>query len=174
MNLSGMSGETFAALLTSCLPSVRRLVQSHLRAWDQAEDVLQQALLQAFKHRDQLQSHSKFKSWLWSIARNEIFMFHRSVRVHALLPESPALECRDEAPSPLEQMEQLERVNRIQTAMAKLSECDRTAIRLRDLEGCTLAETAEKLRKSQPAAKSAHFRARRRLKLVLSGTGPNP
>lgn len=171
MNLSGMSGETFAALLAPCLPAVRKLVRSRLRARDQAEDVLQQTLLQAFKHRDQLQAHSKFKSWLWSIAMNEIYMFHRRVRVHVPLPEPPALEWRDRAPSPLEQVEQLERVSRIQTAMATLCECDRTAIRLRDLEGFDLAETAEKLCKSKPAAKSVHFRARRRLKLALRGTG---
>ncbi|HKE27636.1 MAG TPA: sigma-70 family RNA polymerase sigma factor [Bryobacteraceae bacterium] len=168
MNFSGMSGETFAALLTPCLPSVRRLVQSRLRGWDYAEDVVQQTLLQAFKHRDQLQSHSKFKSWLWSIAMNEICMFHRRSRVHAPLPESPAMEWRDWSPSPLEQFEQLERVNRVQNALSTLCERDRTAIRLRDLEGFSLAETAETLRSSEPATKSVHFRARRRLKLALS------
>ena len=113
MTLSGMSGETFSALLTPCLPAVRRLVQSRLRAWDEAEDVLQQTLLQAFKHRDQLRTHSKFKSWLLSIAINEIWMFHRRARVHASLPESPGMECRDRAPSPLEQLEQLERLGRL-------------------------------------------------------------
>ena len=171
MNCTGMSGETFVALLTPCLPSVRKLVRSRLRAWDQAEDVLQQTLLQAFKHRDQLREHSKFKSWLWSIAVNEICIFHRCVRVEEPLPESPAMECRDRGPSPLEHLEQLERVSRIQTALAALSERDRTAIRLRDLGGFTLAETAKALRSSEPAAKSVHFRARWRLKLALSRTG---
>jgi RNA polymerase sigma-70 factor, ECF subfamily len=169
MNLSGMSAETFAALLTPCLPSVRRLVQSRLRVWDEAEDVLQQTLLQAFRHRDQLQAHSKFKSWLWSIAMNEICMFHRRVRRHAPLPESPGMECRDRAPSPFERFEQLERRRRIQNAIATLSEGDRTAIRLRDLEGLSMPDTAKAMRRSEPAAKSVHFRARKRLKLALSG-----
>lgn len=168
MNLSVMSGETFAALLTPCLPSVRKLVLSRLRAWDEAEDVLQQTLLQAFRHRDQLQTPSKFKSWLWSIAINEIHMFHRRVRLHIPLPESPTMEYRDRAPSPLEQLEQLERMSRIQNAITTLSECDRTAIRLRDLEGLSMADTAKAMRRSEPAAKSVHFRARRRLKLALS------
>ena len=167
MKLSAMSGETFEALLTPRLPSVRKLVQSRLRTWDHAEDVLQQTLLQAFEHRDQLQSHSKFKSWLSSIAINEVYMFHRGARVHYPLPDSPGMECRDRDPSPLEQLEQLEWVSRLNIAMATLSECDRTAIRLRDLEGFTMAQTAEKLRKSEPAAKSVHFRARRRLKLAF-------
>lgn len=168
MNFSNMSGETFAALLTPCLPSVRKLVQSRLRGLDHAEDVLQQTLLQAFKHRDQLESHTKFKSWLWSIAMNEICMFYRRVRVHMPFEESLTMDWRDHAPSPLEQFEQLERVRRVQTAMDKLSERDREAIRLRDLEGFSLSETAEALRASEPAVKSVHFRARRRLKLALS------
>jgi len=171
MNLSGMSGETFAALLAPCLPAVRKLVRSRLRARDQAEDVLQQTLLQAFKHRDQLQAHAKFKSWLCSIAINEIWMFHRRDRVHIPLPESPVMERQDAGPSPLEQLEQLERVNRIRAAMATLSACDRMAIRLRDLEGFTLPETAKALDKSEPAAKSVHFRARRRLKVAVLTSG---
>ena len=174
MKRSGMSCETFSALLTPCLPAVRKLVQSRLRAWDESEDVLQQTLLQAFRHRDQLQAHSKFKSWLWSIAMNEICTFYRRVRIHAPLAESPGMECRDRAPSPLERFEQLERARRIQNAMAKLSECDRVAIRLRDLEGLTMAETAKAMRKSEPAATSIHFRARRRLKRGLTTRASSP
>ena len=170
MNRSGMSSETFAALLTQCLPSVRKLVQSRLRGWDQTEDVLQQALLRAFEHRDQLQSHSKFKSWLTSIAINEVYMLYRRNRVYVSLHDSPNMDYRDRAPSPLEQLEQLERVRRIQTAMAQISERDRTAIRLRDLEGFTIVETAKALASSKPAAKSVHFRARQRLKLALCET----
>jgi RNA polymerase sigma factor (sigma-70 family) len=130
------------------------MVQSRLRAWDEAEDVLQQTLLQAFRHRGQLQAHCKF---------------HRRVRIHSPLPESPTMECHDRAPSPLERFEQLERASRIQKAMATLSECDRVAIHLRDLESLTMAETAKAMRKSEPAARSTHFRARQRLKLALSG-----
>ena len=174
MKPSGMPRETFSALLTPCLPAVRKLVQSRVRAWDEAEDVLQETLLQAFRHRDQLQAHSKFKSWLWSIAMNEICTFYRRIRIHVPLAESPAMECRDRAPSPLERFEQLERARRIQNAMAKLSECDRVAIRLRDLEGLTMAETAKAIRKSEPAASSMHFRARQRLKCALKTRASSP
>jgi len=45
------------------------------------------------------------------------------------------------------------------------------AIRLRDLEGLTLPETATALDKSESAAKSVHFRARRRLKVALLASG---
>jgi len=171
MNCADMSRETFSELLAACLPSVRKMVQSRLRAWDQAEDVLQQTLLQAFKHRDQLQAHSKFKSWLWSIATNEIYMFHRRLRLHVPLQDSVAMNYRDEAQSPLDRVERIERVSRVRTAMGMLSERDRTTLRLRDFEGLSLAETAEAMRSSQSAAKSAQFRARQRLKMALCTSG---
>ena len=95
---------------------------------------------------------------------------NRVAQFHVPVPESPAIECRDRTPSPLEQLKQRERVDRMQNAMATLSECNRTAIRLRDLERFTMAQTA-KLRKSEPAAKSVRFRVGRRLNLALSGTG---
>jgi RNA polymerase sigma-70 factor (ECF subfamily) len=161
-----MSGEAFSELLAGCLPSVRKFVLKRLRGGEHADDVLQQTLLQAFKHRDQLRAPSKFKSWLCSIAVNEICMFHRRDRPHLPLGESVARH-RDKAPSPLEQLEQSERVSRVWTAMDRLCERDRTAIRLRDIEGFSLSETAEALRSSEPAAKSTHFRARRRLEVAL-------
>jgi len=167
MNLPGMSGERFAELLTLCLPSVRKLVFARLRGGDDAEDIVQQTLLQAFRHRDRLRAHSKFKSWLWSIALNEIRMLHRRDRLLVPLHESAAIDCRDRAPSPLARLEELERSNWLGSAMARLSERDRAAIRLRDLNGLTLRETAKALRSSEPATKSAHFRARRRLETAL-------
>ena len=167
MNCAGMSRETFSELLAPCLPSVRKLVFTRLRGGAEAEDILQQSLLLAFRHRDQLRTHSKFKSWLWSIALNEIRMLRRRDRPVVPLHESCALDYRDLALSPLARVEQLERSSWLGSAMARLSERDRTAIRLCDLNGLTLREAAKVLRTSEPAAKSVHFRARRRLETAL-------
>lgn len=167
MSRENMSRETFADLLVPCLPFVRKLLYSRLRARDQAEDVLQQTLLQAFKHKDNLREQAKIKSWLWSIALNEIRMLRRRDRPYLPLDDWPALECRDRALSPLARLEQLERSNWLHAAMSTLSDRDRTAIRLRDLDGLSLVETAAAIHRSEPAAKSVHFRARRRLELAL-------
>jgi DNA-directed RNA polymerase specialized sigma24 family protein len=75
-----MTGDTFEALLEPNLPSVRRFVQTRLRTTDHADDVIQQILLRAFAHRDQLRADSKFKSRLCSIAMNEVRMFFRTDR----------------------------------------------------------------------------------------------
>ncbi len=129
-----MSGETFEALLATNLPAVRKLVHTRLRMPDHADDIIQQTLLRAFARRDQLRVRAKFKSWLWSIALNEIRMFFRRDRGTVSLEEFPQIDSRDRGLSPLARFEEIERRDWLQAAMAKLSERDRAAIRLRDLD----------------------------------------
>jgi RNA polymerase sigma factor (sigma-70 family) len=161
-----MTRETFAALLAPNLQAIRRFVHSRVRMSDQADDVLQQSLLHAFAHRDQLRSTDKFKSWLWSIAWNEVRMLHRE-RSCLSIDEFPNFELPDETPSPLAQCEEMERTKRLRAGLARLTERDRTAIRLADLNEMTAAEAARALTVSKAAFKSTHFRARKRLELAL-------
>jgi RNA polymerase sigma-70 factor (ECF subfamily) len=162
-----MTGDTFEALLAPNLPSVRRFVQTRLRTSDHADDVLQQTLLQAFAHRHQLRASSKFKSWLCSIAMNEVRMFFRTGRPTISLHEYPQIDSRDCGPSPLARVEEMERLEWLQAGMGRLSDRDRETIRRRDIEGMSLTETAESFELSESATKSSHFRARRRLACAL-------
>ena len=164
-----MTGDTFEALLAPNLPLVRRFVQTRVRTSDLADDVLQQTLLRAFAHRHQLRARSKFKSWLCSIAMNEVRMFFRAGRPTVSLDEVPQIDDRDAGPSPLARAEQLERAKWLQSGMERLTARDRETIRLRDLEGMSLTETAEAFELSESPAKSSHFRARRRLACALRG-----
>jgi DNA-directed RNA polymerase specialized sigma24 family protein len=85
-----MSIETFGDLLAPNLEAMRRFVRRRMRTQDHVEDVVQQTLLLAFVHRHQLRAPSKFKSWLCSIAVNEIRMFLRVTRKSLSLDELPA------------------------------------------------------------------------------------
>jgi RNA polymerase sigma-70 factor (ECF subfamily) len=162
-----MTGDTFEALLEPNLPSVRRFVETRLRTPDHTDDVIQQTLLHAFVHRDQLRADSKFKSWLCSIAMNEVRTFFRTGRPTISLDEFPQIDSRDAGPSPLARVEQMERMDRLQAGMDRLSDRDRETIRLRDFDGLSLTEAAEAFELSESAAKSSHFRARRRLACAL-------
>ena len=165
-----MTGETFEALLAPNLPSVRRFVQMRMRTPDHADDVLQQTLLRAFAHRHQLRAGAKFRSWLCSIAMNEVRMFFRTARPTVSLHEFPQIDCRDSGASPLAKVEEMERLEWLKAGMDRLSDRDRETIRLRDLEGMSLTETAEAFELSESAAKSTHFRARQRLAGTLRST----
>src|SRR5207253_10728520 len=122
-----------------------------------------QAVLRAFACRDQLRVPSKFKSWLWTITLNEMRMFFRGNRSTISLDEFPNIDPSDRAPSPLARYEQIERLEWLREGLAKLSERDRAVIILCDLDGLSIAETAEVLALSKTAVKSTHLRARQRL-----------
>jgi DNA-directed RNA polymerase specialized sigma24 family protein len=109
-----MTGDTFETLLAPNLSSVRRFVQARVRLSDHAGGIIQQTLLHAFIHRDQLRANSKFKSWLCSIARNEVRMFFRSDWPTLSLDELPDIDSRDSEPSPLDRVEQKERLEWLQ------------------------------------------------------------
>lgn len=165
-----MSQETFEALLAPNLQSVRKLVQSRLRTADHADDIVQQTLLRAFAFRHQLRSPSKFRSWIWSIALNEVRMFLRTARPYDSLDDSPNRYITDQTPSPLAMCEQVETSQRLRAGMATLSQRDRTAIELADLNGLSYAEAANAMAISLSAFKLTHFRARQRLEDTLRRT----
>ena len=169
-----MTGDTFEALLAPNLPSVRRFVQMRMRTPDHADDVIQQTLLRAFVHRNQLRTSSKVRSWLCSIAMNEVRMFFRTGHPTVSLHEFPQIDSRDSRPSPLARVEEMERLEWLKAGMERLSDRDRETIRLRDLEGMSLTETAEAFELSESAAKSTHFRARQRLAGALRSMERRP
>jgi RNA polymerase sigma factor (sigma-70 family) len=105
---------------------------------------------------------------------NEVRMFFRTGRPTMSLQEFPQIDSRDSGPSPLARVEEMERVEWLQAGMDRLSDRDRETIRLRDIEGMSLMETAEAFELSESAAKSTHFRARRRLAGALRGMERRP
>ena len=162
-----MSGETFISLLAPNLRQLRKVLEGQLRVPGQADDIIQEALLHAFARRDQLRLHSNFKSWFWTIAFNEMRMFFRGERGTISLDEFPDIDPGDRTLSALARVEQIERLEWLYAGLATLSERDRTAIRLRDLDGLSISETAEALAISKGAVRSTHFRARKRLAHAL-------
>ncbi|HUB81616.1 MAG TPA: sigma-70 family RNA polymerase sigma factor [Bryobacteraceae bacterium] len=164
-----MSGETFADLLAPNLTAIRKLVHAKTRMPDHAEDVVQQALLHAFVHRDQLRVHSKFKSWVSTIAMNEIRGLARRTRLSVPFDAAPVLASTDKSSCPYKSYEQQERLTTLRDGLAQLSERDRRTIDLMDLSEMRLSEAARMLSVSQAALKSAHFRARQRLGHAVRG-----
>jgi len=162
-----MSGETFEALLAPNLPVVQRLVHTRLGRSGHAEDVVQEILARAFACRDQLRKDGKFRNWLWSIAVNEIRAFYRRDRGILSLDQFPNFDLPDRALSPLARLERMETRQRVRACIAELSERDQAAIQVRDIEEGSLPDVARVLHSSESAAKTAHFRARKRLANVI-------
>lgn len=102
---------------------IRRLVVSH----EDAEDILQETFIKAFRKLWQLRDSSALKPWLYRIATNEVNRFFASRKMTEGL-EAALLE-RLEA-SEYVNMEDVEG-RRLQQALLKLSPLQRTVFSLR-------------------------------------------
>lgn len=142
---------------------------------EDAQDVVQESFLKAFRHLDTFEEKASFSTWLTRIAINEGLMSLRRARgrrevsvddtnsaTEGLVP----LEPPDRGKNAGEIYEQLEAERILCEAMNHLSAESRTAVRLK-LEERTVREIAEILGLGIWALKSKLFRARRKLHVLL-------
>lgn len=167
----------FLALLSAHGPSVRRLARVITGRDADADDVLQDTFLSAWRGREALRSDGSPRAWLLAIARNAA---RRRVRREALVrAEEPSLldlglaagwGAEDDADP-----ESLAAAHADREALARALESlphdDREVIVLRDLDGLSGEEVAATLGLSLAAQKSRLHRARLRLMAALREGG---
>ena len=143
---------------------------------EDAQDVVQQSFHKAFMHLDSFQEKSSFSTWLTRIVINEGLMCLRKNRcrreislddVKSEPEELFPVEIADRAKDPAEIHEQRENECILCEAMNQLSAEFRTVVRLH-LEERTVRETAEILGLGIGTLKARLFRARRKLRVLLT------
>jgi RNA polymerase sigma-70 factor, ECF subfamily len=124
---------------------------------DEAEDVTQVAFLNAFRAMRRGDRPEKPRAWLLTIARNVV---RRRATMRAGRPQEVALD-----PELLVDLDDLEGslAEDICAALRRLTDAQREAIVLRELQGRSYAEIAEELGLSVAAVEALIFRARRAL-----------
>src|SRR5262245_50669803 len=102
-----LAGQTalFEVLMRRHNERIYRAARAILRDETEAEDVMQQAYVNAYSHLRQFDGRSKFSTWLTRIAVNEaLARARRRGRYTAMDPENPAtidfFPARDETPDP--------------------------------------------------------------------------
>lgn len=149
---------------------IYRAVRSVLRNADEAEDVMQQAYVNAYSHLSQFAREAKFSTWLLRIAMNEAFA---RVRRRGLVViesdcgepcEETMRESQTSTPSP--EAETLNRELRrvLEEQILALPETYRAVFIFREVEGLSTAETAECLSVSEDVVKTRLHRARAMLR----------
>ena len=155
--------DLIAPHLTPLLRALRATISSH----PDIEDIIQQTVLKAFTHLEQFRFQASFRTWLIRIGLNEAHQWRRkcaSSRTVALDPTIlTQLPDADENHSPFVECQRSEVIVRLRTALAWLPEQYRIIILLRDLEELSITEVARRLRLTLPAAKTRHWRARRKM-----------
>jgi RNA polymerase sigma-70 factor (ECF subfamily) len=139
-----------------------------------AEDVVQDTFLRAYRQLGKFDSRSKFTTWLHSIAANCALDLLRSRRRRreAVEPagEDPvapleAIAAPDPSPERLAASRQLQQ--RLADAMADLSPTERVAFVMRHFEGIGIEEIARTLGRANGATRHSVFRAVQKLRRAL-------
>lgn len=131
---------------------------------EDAEDVLIEALLKAYRHLDQLRDSAAFRAWLTQIAKRVCWQLKER---EALLPLLQLSELDEEghqiagsAPSPELNLARRQMKQLLDNAVASLPPEYQSVYRLRDIDDLPGDEVARKLGISRAAMKSRLHRAR--------------
>jgi RNA polymerase sigma-70 factor, ECF subfamily len=142
---------------------------------EDADEVVQDVFVRAFRHLSQFRGESRFTTWLTRIAVNEAIRKRTARKDHVPLPqegsaEAPFTPRRCESwqsdPEQLYGKQEIRRV--VEGAVQSLPEIYREVFVLRDIEGFRAEEAAGVLGLSLPALKSRLLRARLMVREALS------
>lgn len=133
----------FEQLIIVHAPGLQRMLRRMLGSPADAEDVLQETLLKAWRAIDRFRGEARFSTWLYRIALNEARR-RQSYDAHrrALPIDDVMLELPDLAAGPAALAESAELERFIEQCVAELPANYREAVVLRDVEGLSNEEAA--------------------------------
>ncbi len=163
--------EGFTELANSHRDQVYREMLRMCGNREDAEDVLTDALLAAYRRIETLKEREAFGAWLTAIARRMCFHLRSREKIRGALSLTELGEqgmelAEDEAKGPHEQMVASELRSAVKRTIEALPEEFREVYVMRDMEEMSGEETAERLGISVAAMKSRLHRAR---KIVREG-----
>jgi RNA polymerase sigma-70 factor, ECF subfamily len=167
------AGETrrFEELMRRYNQRVYRVARAIVKDEAEAEDVMQQAYLNAFTHLRQFADRARFSTWLTRIVIHEALGRRRKARPASQTlneAEGDAMsQVESTAPSPERQAYASELKRLVEQSVDALPDTYRAVFMLRDIEGLSTAETAEGLDLGEEAVKTRLHRARAILRKEL-------
>jgi len=174
----------FESEVAPLLPQLHRVCLTLCRDRQEAEDLLQDALVNAYLHRDSFKGRGSFFGWLCGIVRNQ-FVEHRRAasRRHSLLERvlqgassvlGTLFTGGVEQPSPELQACHSQQAALMLRCLHALPEKFRLVVLLCDVEELGYEEVASILGLPVGTVKSRHFRGRARLAEALKVLEADP
>jgi RNA polymerase sigma-70 factor, ECF subfamily len=167
--------DAFRSLVERHSRAIYRLAYRMTGSSEDAEDVVQETFLKAYKQLSRFESRANFATWLHRIAVNCSIDLIRA-RPHRETPHDAgdleqfgtASESADyTGTSPERLVLSVEVQERITATMANLSAMERAAFALRHFEGRSIEEISGSLGLKTNAAKHSIFRAVRKMRAAL-------
>jgi RNA polymerase sigma-70 factor (ECF subfamily) len=167
------NGACFEPLMRRYNQRLFRVARAIVRDDAEAEDVIQQAYVNAYLHLHQFADRARFSTWLTRIAIHEALgrlrKAGRMQRFDDVDGEESAMErVRSPGQDPEERAYGHELATLIEQAISKLPGTFRGVFMLRDVEGLSTQETAECLGLNEDTVKTRLHRARAQLRRELT------
>ena len=131
---------------------------------ENSKDILQTTFLKAFKYLKKIKDKNKFKSWLYSIARNSIFDFYMKKKNDIDFDEISQLISSEEKSDPIV-LKDLQKT--VKNAINKLSKKQNNVINLRIFSELKFKEISEKLNITENNAKVTYHKALKKIRVTL-------
>jgi len=166
--------DAFRALVEKHSRSVFRLAFRMTGNEQDAEDVVQESFLRAYRQLARFESRADFGTWLYRIVSNCSVDLMRSKQARHDQVRGDSLDERAlelpavNVPGPERMAHSAEIDRRVQDALRQLSPLERAAFTLRHYEGRSIDEISETLGLGTSAAKHSVFRAVKKLRLALA------
>lgn len=166
----------FEQLMRRHNPRVYRTVRAILGRDDDCEDVMQQTYLNAFRHLGQFRSHARFSTWLTRIAVNEAIQRgrRRDRRAEVGMDDAGSDGRPAMTPDPEHAAYATELGHLLDSVVDALPDSYRVVFVLREIEGLSIAETAESLDLTEDTVKTRLHRAKAHLRQqIVQRIGPS-
>lgn len=170
--------DAFRQIMQRCNQRMFRVVRGVIRNEAEAEDVVQEAYVHGYEKLASFRGEASLATWLTRIALNEAYGRLRrrrdsvdiddidlSASVAAQLIAFPGHVLGDD---PAEEAARAQMRRLLEQAVDALPEAFRLVYLLRDVEGCSVEETALALELRQETVKTRLHRARRQLRDALA------
>jgi RNA polymerase sigma-70 factor (ECF subfamily) len=137
-----------------------------------AEDVVQESFLRAYRQLGRFEARANFGTWLYRIVSNCAVdlmrtKWHRHERANKEPEDGWMDQVTTDTPGPERLAESAEIQRRVAEAMNSLSPLERAAFTLRHYEGRSIEEIGSTLNLGTSAAKHSVFRAVKKLRAAL-------
>lgn len=154
----------FTELIQKHKDKVRNLVFLTLGDVDYVDDISQDVFINVYHKLKEFRFESKFTTWLYRITVNKCRDYLRKKKVRSIFVpiDDNDYEKRGKADNDNFDLQKI-----VQKAILKLPDKLKTPLILRDIDGYSYQEIAEKLECEVGTIKSRIFRARETLKIIL-------
>lgn len=169
--------DEFARLVDGYSGPIYRLALKILNDAQDAEEVLQESFIKAYRHLSTFEGRSSLATWLYRIAVNEALMMVRQRHPNVVSMDEEVqtndgdlepLQIVDWHNLPEDELLSAETQTVLDSAVLRLPDTLRVVFVLRDIQDLSVKETAEALNLSETAVKTRLLRARLRLREYLS------